>query len=94
MAEGQLDVAVTCAAFKEAAAIQVALGYAANQVTDADLSKLELRFSDNLTLAVHDISIAKNLLVHRPNDLLFSGIVIARDQLEWCLTLFREAFDP
>jgi hypothetical protein len=36
MAEGKLDVAIPRAAFKEAAAIQVALGDATNQFTDAD----------------------------------------------------------
>ena len=94
MAEGQLDVAVSRAVIKEAAAVQVAFGNAAHQLTDADFTELELRLFDDLPLAVHHVSVAKHLLVHSTDDLFFPGVLIAWDQLEGGFTLLREAFDP
>ena len=94
MAEGQLDVAVSRAVIKEAAAVQVAFGNAAHQLTDADFTELELRLFDDLPLAVHHVSVAKHLLVHSTDDLFFPGVLIAWDQLERGFTLLREAFDP
>jgi len=94
MAERQFDVAISRTRVEETSAIQLAFGNASYQLSDADFAELELRFCDDLTLAFHDISVAKHLLVHPTDDLLFLGVIVAREQFKGRFTLIREAFDP
>ena len=77
MTECQLDVAVSSACFEETTAIQITFGDPAHEFPNADLTKLELRFSNQLTLALHHIGVAKHLLINSANNLLLLGVVIA-----------------
>ena len=94
VAEGQLDVPVAGAGIEEAIAVQLALGDASNQLSHTDLAKLELRFSDQLPLALHHIGVAKHLLVNSADDLFLLGVVVTRNEFKRSFALLRETLDP